>query len=712
MSANAGRAGIVNASGRLATLRIGDEMPMAMLEEELVLAARSLLDRGERAAATACLKGALKQAPACLPAHNLLETHRLDGNFSDAFSINAQISEEDDIFRFFARHPSCTHPVRDYLADGWRTLSELMVLLETIDRPLLKCQSFLEFACGFGRFTRHLVRRLPPQRVFVSDVVPGSVDFLKAQFGATGFYSTTRPEDLVAPRQYQLIFVLSLFSHLPKSTWARWLAKLYDMLEPDGILVVTTHGEKCARMAGLDLSQGDGFIFFADSESTALDGEEYGATFTSTAFVRQVVAAHLPGARVTEFPAHFWGNQDGFAIQKSRSQPGAGDPELEALVGSANRKAADERFRASVWRHCAHRLTGVPIERMRSAIQPADQMLRHSLAHFREENRSLSQYYNVALQQYNSAWQLLRYFHPDPARPLEVLDFACGYGRLLRFLSLSVAPATLWAAEIQPDAVDFVRREYGVNALPSPAEPEQFQPARTFDFIWVASLFSHLPERLFIGWLRRLHGLLKPGGALCFSVHDPCLLGQRAEAFPAEGILFLPQSENADLDTATYGTTYVSEKFVKQTIAQIAGEGHPVFRIPRGLANEQDIYVLPKDRTAKLDGLRQFRRGPWGWVDVIRAGQGKLVMSGWAASFDDGAIERLEVRLDGQPVSSRIGLPRPDVARVLGDQRFSLSGWEFQAELPATVQEVYIEISAQTRLGEAALLYAGALKCD
>src|SRR5690606_36941997 len=41
-------------------------------------------------------------------------------------------------------------------------------------------------------------------------------------------------------------------------------------------------------------------------------------------------------------------------------------------------------------------------------IHPDDQMLLHSLYHHRDANASVSQYYNVALQQYNAAQQILR----------------------------------------------------------------------------------------------------------------------------------------------------------------------------------------------------------------------------------------------------------------------------------------------------------------
>ncbi len=682
---------------------------MNSLVTSLCATAVSFLSREENQSALLCLRAALELDPTHLSAHNLLEKHRLEGNFTEAFAICAEIDPQDDIFRFFANHPSCRHPIRDYLADGWRTLAELMQLLEAIDRPLHRCSSFLEFASGFGRFSRHLARVLTPSRLHVSDVVPGSVTFIKSVIGVDGFYSSPIPEALNTPRSYEVIFVLSLFSHLPESTWSRWLKRLYDALEPNGVLIITTHGEKCARLTGVTIPD-HGFLFMPSSESQALDGQEYGSSFTSSQFVHQAIRSTLGLVDVREFPAHFWGNQDGFAIIRSRQtpdKPGSGSRE-DALFELASRIVDDSRFKASVWRQCSRRLNSMDVACLKTLIHNEDQMLRHSLKHFDAANPSLSQYFNVALQQDYAAQQILRAFFDRPEQGLKILDFACGFGRLLRFLTLSVPAENIWAAEIQQNAANFVAREYGVHRLVSESDPAKFDPALRFDFIWVASLFSHLPESLFLAWLGKLYSLLSPKGVLCFSVHDEALLAND-QRLPESGIAFTPQSENADLDVANYGTTYVNERFVAEAIKNVVGVSQRLVRIPRALANEQDIYVLPRSADSDLSRLNHFRKGPWGWVDEISFSRdGRIYLRGWAGSLDDGVIDSVVVRIDDRVSSCRTGLAREDVARVLGDVRLATSGWEFSE---TTMQaEVYVEVTVQTTHGESALLYTGPVR--
>jgi SAM-dependent methyltransferase len=282
----------------------------ALLEQ-----ARLQLARSDRDGAAVSLAAALELDPGFLPAHNLREEHRLAGNFSDWTGVNAVICPDDDIFRFFAGHPDSRNPLRDYLADGWRTLSELQRVLDGVGRNLYRCPSFLEFAAGHGRFTRHLAPALPPGALTVSDVVAGSVDFLRRHWGVNGFYSAAAPQAVQFPKRYEIVFVLSLFSHLPESTWQAWLAALYEAVAPGGVLVFTTHGEKSALLSGVDWGT-SGFAFFAASESQALGGTEYGTTFASPWYVQGAIAAAASAARVTHIPTAFWSYQDAWLLQR------------------------------------------------------------------------------------------------------------------------------------------------------------------------------------------------------------------------------------------------------------------------------------------------------------------------------------------------------------------------------------------------------------
>jgi SAM-dependent methyltransferase len=279
---------------------------------------KSLMERAAALAASRPVEAASLYAqvlaldPANLAAHNALERMGAAERYSRWMHVNCIIDPRDDIFRFFASHPLAKNPIREYLSDGWRTMMELMLLLERLDRPLMKTRSVLEFAAGFGRFTRHLARALPGH-VTCADIQPGSVEFLREQFGVDAFYSALNPAEIVYPQQYELIFVLSLFTHLPVERWGAWLKQLHRGLKPGGLLIFSVHNEKAAREEGVTFDP-RGAHFIRSSESPQLGADEYGTTFTTDDFVASQIELSLGREPLLHEHLAFWVGQDAVVV--------------------------------------------------------------------------------------------------------------------------------------------------------------------------------------------------------------------------------------------------------------------------------------------------------------------------------------------------------------------------------------------------------------
>ena len=107
-------------------------------------------------------------------------------------------------------------------------------------------------------------------------------------------------------------------------------------------------------------------------------------------------------------------------------------------------------------------------------IHPDDQMLLHSIGHHQNSDVALSQYYAISLQQFYAAHQIIKKFFDSNDPSLKILDFACGYGRLLRLLTTQIPARQIWASEIQTDAVAYVAAQFGVHGLQSFANPAEF----------------------------------------------------------------------------------------------------------------------------------------------------------------------------------------------------------------------------------------------
>lgn len=108
-----------------------------------------------------------------------------------------------------------------------------------------------------------------------------------------------------------------------------------------------------------------------------------------------------------------------------------------------------------------------------------------------------------------------------PARSAvrSVLDFPCGYGRVLRFLRVLFPAARLTGAEIDGAALDFCRTEFGVNSFRSDADLGRLSLPERFDLIWCGSLLTHVDEAGTASLLRFFCDHLSDRGFCLFTTH-------------------------------------------------------------------------------------------------------------------------------------------------------------------------------------------------
>ena len=62
------------------------------------------------------------------------------------------------------------------------------------------------------------------------DIHSEAIDFLDRQIGVKTLQSVHLPEQFATIEKYDVVFVLSFFSHMPRSSFGRWLRALYGSL--------------------------------------------------------------------------------------------------------------------------------------------------------------------------------------------------------------------------------------------------------------------------------------------------------------------------------------------------------------------------------------------------------------------------------------------------------------------------------------------------
>jgi SAM-dependent methyltransferase len=131
-----------------------------------------------------------------------------------------------------------------------------------------------------------------------------------------------------------------------------------------------------------------------------------------------------------------------------------------------------------------------------------------------------------------------------------ILDYGCGWGRVIRFFLKEIEPARLFGADPIEDVIELCKRTnpWCQFQLIDTEPPTPFAD-ETFDFIYAFSVFSHLSEDYHKRILRELHRILRPGGLLMVTTHGREYITQCAEARLTVDPASLPPSVAASLQS-------------------------------------------------------------------------------------------------------------------------------------------------------------------
>lgn len=331
------------------------------------------------------------------------------------------------------------------------------------------------------------------------------------------------------------------------------------------------------------------------------------------------------------------------------------------------------------------------------AIDDRDDMLDFAMKLFHHDrDAAVTNYFQSALDQLALVRHIAGWRDRHPRR---MLDFASGYGRLTRLLVHEHLADEITVSDILEGGMAFQSEQFGVRSLLSTTDPAKFVAPERYDLIFVASLFTHLPPATFTTWLQRLADLLEPEGLLIFSVHDEDLTPD-----PMDGIRFESQSESRVLDVEDYGSTWVTEEYVRGQVSRIGADWACV-RMPRALSDWQDVYVISP---APIANPRP-RRVPKGFLEEPHLLAEGIRVWGWATSID-APPERVEVRVEDDVVATtREFTPRADVAAFFGVESAGRSGWE--CVVPYAVVRSFryqvLTISAFSSDGDERILFLG-----
>jgi SAM-dependent methyltransferase len=137
-----------------------------------------------------------------------------------------------------------TEDVDAFLRSGHEHVDLLAGLLERSGYDLAQFQDIFDFGCGCGRLERALRDRAPQASLTASDVDEEAIGWLAEHMPDVDVrVNPWLPPLPFADGAFDLVIVISVFTHLPRDYQDAWLAELRRVTRPGGVVIATVHGE-------------------------------------------------------------------------------------------------------------------------------------------------------------------------------------------------------------------------------------------------------------------------------------------------------------------------------------------------------------------------------------------------------------------------------------------------------------------------------------
>jgi len=109
--------------------------------------------------------------------------------------------------------------------------------------PVGSCRGILDFGCGWGRIIRFFLKDVPSDKLVGVDQSEEAIRVCKETNRWCQFIlAEPHPPTALASDSFQLIYLFSVFSHLPEEMHWAMLKEFHRLLVPGGMLIATTWG--------------------------------------------------------------------------------------------------------------------------------------------------------------------------------------------------------------------------------------------------------------------------------------------------------------------------------------------------------------------------------------------------------------------------------------------------------------------------------------
>jgi SAM-dependent methyltransferase len=159
-----------------------------------------------------------------------------------------------------------------YHNEGHKVALQIADILAAGGYPLERARSILDFGCGPGRVISSIADMIPGARLFGSDIDAEAIAWAQTNLGDIGDFRVNDPEPPLpfADESFDLVYSISIFTHLPEELQWGMLSELRRVLKPGGILLTTKLNPAAYDLPDDVKAEGleRGFTYWGDAAAT------------------------------------------------------------------------------------------------------------------------------------------------------------------------------------------------------------------------------------------------------------------------------------------------------------------------------------------------------------------------------------------------------------------------------------------------------------
>ncbi|MES9862326.1 MAG: class I SAM-dependent methyltransferase, partial [Candidatus Thiodiazotropha sp. 4PDIVS1] len=181
-----------------------------------------------------------------------------------------------------------------------------------------------------------------------------------------------------------------------------------------------------------------------------------------------------------------------------------------------------------------------------------------SLSNFENAGRLISYNIHSSIHSINESYENKR-----------ILDFGCGCGRLIKYLSRFSDNNNFYGTDIDDEAITWCQNELSNMGkfLTNKVMPPLPFDDNFFDVIYSISVFTHLPEEMQFAWLEELGRITKRGGYLLLTTHGEELLNKAPKRYQKQlknaGFLY-SKGDGTDGLPDFYQTSFHTDAYIQE----------------------------------------------------------------------------------------------------------------------------------------------------